>query len=82
MHVIVVGGKKDSLAVELREYCEARNILLVEEKFTSTNSDYAAALKELEAWSHEWCGMGSTEAWVRFRGIYERLNSAKAPNYA
>lgn len=30
MHVIIVGGSKDSLAVDLREWCESRGVLLVE----------------------------------------------------
>lgn len=37
MHVVIVDPDKTSLTTELREWCEAREIL-VEEKFTFTNT--------------------------------------------
>ena len=48
MKVIIVDDDKTSLTVDLLRYCESRGIL-VEEKFTSTNTlrDAISALRDL-----------------------------------
>jgi len=58
------------------DYCAERIVKLVEKNFTSTNSDYAAALYK---WRDEHIDKLSTPAWCAFNSIVERLHS-EIPN--
>jgi hypothetical protein len=51
MQVVLLGQERDSNYVDLVEFCSSRGIKLVEEKITSTNSDYAAALENIVLWA-------------------------------